>query len=73
MVCETNDKVAPLCTWEPHTNKEKNLNYIETSILPHPWFKTICINDRPIGAILVTKNSRGDASRPCETTLIFYF
>ncbi|CAN1129185.1 Uncharacterized N-acetyltransferase p20 [Linum perenne] len=63
MVWTTDDKVARFCTWEPYTSKEDGLNYIKNTVIPHPWFKAICINGRPIGAISVSKNSGGDACR----------
>ncbi|CAN0857006.1 Putative [ribosomal protein S5]-alanine N-acetyltransferase [Linum grandiflorum] len=63
MVWATDDKVARFCTWEPYTSREDGLNYITNTVLPHPWFKAICINGRPIGAVSVTKNSGGDACR----------
>ncbi|CAN1129182.1 Uncharacterized N-acetyltransferase p20 [Linum perenne] len=45
MVWTTDDKVARFCTWEPYTSKEDGLNYIKNTVIPHPWFKAICIND----------------------------
>ena len=58
-----NYKVTRFCTWEPYTNKEDAINFINTKVIPHPWFRAICLNGQPIGAILVTKNSDNDKCR----------
>lgn len=53
MVWATDAEVARFCSWEPYSNKEDALNYIKNSVLPHPWFRAICLNNRPIGAVSV--------------------
>ncbi|KAG5236578.1 hypothetical protein OIU77_014475 [Salix suchowensis] len=63
MVWATDAKVSRFCSWEPYSNKEDALNYIKNSVLPHPWFKAVCLNKRPIGAVSVTKNSGNDICR----------
>ncbi|KAJ8747451.1 hypothetical protein K2173_008748 [Erythroxylum novogranatense] len=63
MVWATDPKVANFCSWEPCTSKEDGMNYINNTVQDHPWFKAICLNNRPIGAISVTKNSGCDACR----------
>ncbi|KAE8677659.1 PAF1 complex component isoform 1 [Hibiscus syriacus] len=63
MVWATDEKVARFCTWEPYTNKEDGLNFIKNVVLPHPWFRAICVDDRPIGAISVTSNPGSDKCR----------
>lgn len=63
MVWATDAEVARFCSWEPYSNKEDALNYIKNSVLPHPWFRAICLNNRPIGAVSVTKNSGSDICR----------
>ncbi|XWS13667.1 hypothetical protein CRYUN_Cryun36dG0057900 [Craigia yunnanensis] len=63
MVWATDEKVVRFCTWEPYTNKEDGLNFIRNTVLPHPWFRAICLGDRPIGAISVTANSGNDKCR----------
>ncbi|KAK2647048.1 hypothetical protein Ddye_022243 [Dipteronia dyeriana] len=58
------DKVAHFCTWEPYTSKEYGINFIKNIVLPHQWFRAICIDNRPVGYILVTPNSgSGDRCR----------
>ncbi|XWS08948.1 hypothetical protein CRYUN_Cryun40dG0044000 [Craigia yunnanensis] len=63
MVWATDENVARFCSWEPYTNKEDGLNFIRNTVLPHPWFRAICLNDRQIGAISVTANSGNDKCR----------
>ncbi|KAG6757453.1 hypothetical protein POTOM_037765 [Populus tomentosa] len=63
MVWATDAEVARFCTWEPYSNKEDALNYIKNFVLPHPWFRAVCLNNRPIGAVSVTKNSGSDIGR----------
>ncbi|OMO80781.1 hypothetical protein CCACVL1_12759 [Corchorus capsularis] len=63
MVWATDEKVTRFCTWEPYTNKEDGLNFIKNTVLPHPWFRAICLDNRPIGAISVTSNSGNDRCR----------
>ncbi|XP_061992358.1 uncharacterized protein LOC133710330 [Rosa rugosa] len=63
MVWGTDEKVSRFCTWEPYASKEEGLNYIKDKILPHPWYRAICLDGRPVGAILVTPNSGNDRCR----------
>lgn len=63
MVWGTDEKVARFCTWKPYASKEEGLNYIKDKIIPHPWFRAICLDGRLIGAILVTTNSGNDRCR----------
>ncbi|KAF5748085.1 hypothetical protein HS088_TW04G00034 [Tripterygium wilfordii] len=63
MVWATDDKVVHFCTWEPYKSKEDAINYITITVLPHPWFRAICLGKRPIGAISVAPNSGSDKCR----------
>ncbi|KAL4633587.1 hypothetical protein ACB092_04G132700 [Castanea dentata] len=45
---------------------EDAINFINTIVIPHPWFKAICLNGQPIGAISVTKNSDNNKCRGLE-------
>ncbi|CAK7327078.1 unnamed protein product [Dovyalis caffra] len=62
MVWATDEKVANFCGFEPYTRKEAE-DYIQSFVLPHPWFRAICLNSRPIGTISLTKNSGSDRCR----------
>ncbi|KAK9992627.1 hypothetical protein SO802_027612 [Lithocarpus litseifolius] len=63
MVWATDDEVAFFCKWDVCTSKEDALNFIKNKIIPHPWFRAICLNGKPIGAISVTRFSGYDECR----------
>ncbi|XP_058193342.1 uncharacterized protein LOC131310371 [Rhododendron vialii] len=54
MVWVTDDKVNQFCSWGRNTSKEVAMKHIADFIIPHPWYRAICIDDRPIGEISVT-------------------
>ncbi|RWR85375.1 Acetyltransf_3 domain-containing protein [Cinnamomum micranthum f. kanehirae] len=62
MVWATDDRVSHFCTWDTYTNREDALNYLK-EILSHPWYRAICIDGRPIGAILIEPGSFSDRCR----------
>lgn len=39
--------------WDVFTSKEAFTKYMVNTILPHPWMRAICINNRPVGCIYV--------------------
>ncbi|KAI3928943.1 hypothetical protein MKW92_018584 [Papaver armeniacum] len=51
MVWATDDRVSHFCRWDTYTSKEDALDFIRNIVIPHPWFKAICIDNKPIGAI----------------------
>ncbi|KAF8364748.1 hypothetical protein HHK36_022730 [Tetracentron sinense] len=53
MVWATDDRVSRFCSWDTFTCREDAAKYIKNTIIPHPWFRAICINNRPIGEISV--------------------
>ncbi|CAL1396654.1 unnamed protein product [Linum trigynum] len=63
MVWASDERVARFCPWEPNTKREQGLDFIINRAIPHPWLRAICLNGKPIGSILVTKNSGNDACR----------
>lgn len=48
------EKVSKFCSWDCFTSKEAVMNYVANVIIPHPWLRAICLNDKPIGSISVT-------------------
>ncbi|XP_044498257.1 uncharacterized N-acetyltransferase p20-like [Mangifera indica] len=54
MVWARDDKVTSFTSYGPFSRKEEGIEYINEVVRPHEWFKAICINNRPIGAISVT-------------------
>ncbi|XP_061992563.1 uncharacterized protein LOC133710494 [Rosa rugosa] len=63
MVWATDEKVPRFCTWEPYTSKEDGIKFIKEQVLPHPWFRAICLDNKPIGAISVSSKSGNDRCR----------
>ncbi|XP_059630143.1 uncharacterized protein LOC132273136 [Cornus florida] len=56
MVWATDDEASRFCSWETFSSKESTMEYIVNVIIPHSWFRAICLNGRPIGSISVTPN-----------------
>ncbi|KAM0924694.1 hypothetical protein ACQ4PT_004646 [Festuca glaucescens] len=52
---------AAPCRWEPYTSTEPLLAFLRDAVLPHPWFRAICLagDDRPVGAISVSPTEDG--------------
>ncbi|KAM7485537.1 hypothetical protein LguiA_001546 [Lonicera macranthoides] len=63
MVWATDEKVTPFCTWDTYKSKESAINYLQDVVLPHPFFRAICLDGRPIGAVSVTENRGNDRCR----------
>ncbi|XP_058086417.1 uncharacterized protein LOC131233647 [Magnolia sinica] len=63
MVWATDSKAARFCSWEPYTSKEDALNYLKETVVSHPWFRAICLGNRPIGAISVAPGSDNNRCR----------
>ncbi|KAL4201594.1 hypothetical protein AMTRI_Chr02g216950 [Amborella trichopoda] len=57
MVWASDDLVTRFCSWDAYTSKEGGLAHLRDRTLPHPWHKTICLSDRPIGSICLTQGS----------------
>nr|CAD1819775.1 unnamed protein product [Ananas comosus var. bracteatus] len=63
MVWASDDKVSRFCRWEAYTDKSHLLAYMEESVLPHPYFRAICVGARPVGAVSVTPGAGENACR----------
>ncbi|CAI9118438.1 OLC1v1020009C1 [Oldenlandia corymbosa var. corymbosa] len=48
------------CTSSKH---QQAIDFINNWVIPHPWLKVICINNKAIGTISVTPNSGNDKCR----------
>ncbi|KAJ0982510.1 hypothetical protein J5N97_010765 [Dioscorea zingiberensis] len=57
MVWASDDKVSRFCRWDTYTNKEDLIKFMTNTVLPHPWFRAICLNGRPVGAISLMPSS----------------
>ncbi|KAM0839965.1 hypothetical protein ACQ4PT_059967 [Festuca glaucescens] len=61
MAWASDPQAAAPCRWEPYTSTEPLLAYLRDAVLPHPWFRAICLagDDRPVGAISVSPTEDG--------------
>ncbi|CAM0876819.1 unnamed protein product [Alopecurus aequalis] len=64
MVWASDPQVAAPCRWEPYTSTEPLLAFLRDAVLPHPWFRAICLagggdGDLPVGAISVSPTEDG--------------
>ncbi|XP_010906187.2 uncharacterized protein [Elaeis guineensis] len=48
---------------EPRTDKEAALAHIKDDIIPHPWYRAICVDDRPVGWIFISPAPGNDHRR----------
>ncbi|XP_062214350.1 uncharacterized protein LOC133915268 [Phragmites australis] len=69
MAWASDPQVAAVCRWDAYESTEPLLAFIRDVVLPHPWFRAICLSggdseSRPIGAVSVTPT--GD---PCRAEL----
>ncbi|XP_042458668.1 uncharacterized N-acetyltransferase p20-like [Zingiber officinale] len=63
MVWASDDRVTALCRWDSYTDKEALLRYMRDVVVPHPWYRAICIDGRPIGAISVYPGAGRDGCK----------
>ncbi|XP_058213341.1 uncharacterized protein LOC131325228 [Rhododendron vialii] len=54
------DRVTRSTRWKTITSKEEALTFIKEVCIPHPWRRSICIDDRSIGYISVFPGSGDD-------------
>ncbi|XP_027772735.1 uncharacterized protein LOC107011978 isoform X2 [Solanum pennellii] len=57
------DRVTQTIRWDTLTSKEEALTFIKDVCIPHPWRRSICIDDRSIGFVSVFPGSGDDRSR----------
>ncbi|KAL5702251.1 hypothetical protein ACHQM5_027491 [Ranunculus cassubicifolius] len=63
LVWLTDDQVSHYCRWDTYTSKQDALNYITNIAIPHPWYRAICLDNIPIGAISIMPYSGEDKCR----------
>ncbi|PON73924.1 FkbH domain containing protein [Parasponia andersonii] len=57
MLFAGDDKVTRQLRWNTLTSKDEALTFIKEVCIPHPWRRSICIDDRSIGFISVFPGS----------------
>jgi RimJ/RimL family protein N-acetyltransferase len=50
MAWASDPQVAAFCRWEPYESTEPLLAFLRDSVLPHPWYRAICVS----GAVSVS-------------------
>ncbi|XP_077248807.1 uncharacterized protein LOC143888318 [Tasmannia lanceolata] len=63
MVWSTDDRVNQFCRWDTNTSREEVVTYLKKYVIPHPWFKAICLKNRAIGYISVCPGRGCDKCR----------
>ncbi|XP_050892626.1 uncharacterized protein LOC127098159 [Lathyrus oleraceus] len=66
MLWTSDEKVAKYCTWEPYTNKEYGINFIQNIASKSLWFRAICLRDHAIGCIDLRSSSGRCMDRSAE-------
>ncbi|KAL5210509.1 hypothetical protein ABZP36_006132 [Zizania latifolia] len=53
MAWASDPEAAAYCRWEPYDSTEPLLAFIRDTVLPHPWFRAVCLagDSRPVGAV----------------------
>lgn len=49
----SDENVTRYCRWNAYTNRDDALDFLRQVIESHPWYRAICVDDRPIGSIFV--------------------
>ncbi|XP_062074404.1 uncharacterized protein LOC133778474 [Humulus lupulus] len=57
------DRVTRFTRWNTFTSKEEALFYINTFCIPHPYCRSLCINDRSIGFMIIMPRDGDDKCR----------
>lgn len=60
MLYAGDDQVTRYLRWNTLTSKDEALTFIKDVCIPHPWRRSICIDDRSIGFISVFPGSGED-------------
>ncbi|KAK9179634.1 hypothetical protein WN943_028836 [Citrus x changshan-huyou] len=59
----SDDRVTRYLRWDEITSREEALAYLEMVAIPHPWRRSICLDDRSIGYISIKPESGDDRCR----------
>ncbi|KAG6766129.1 hypothetical protein POTOM_030196 [Populus tomentosa] len=59
----SDDRVTRYLRWNSITSREEALAHLEKVAIPHPWRRSICLDDRSIGYISISPESNDDRCR----------
>nr|XP_043608645.1 uncharacterized N-acetyltransferase YoaA [Erigeron canadensis] len=68
----SDDKVTQYLRWKSITNKEQALTYLKEIVIPHPWRRSICWDNKSIGYISVKPEQGTDSHRAHISYAISY-
>lgn len=54
MAWASDPAVTSFMTWEAYTSRDALLAFLRGAVLPHPWFRAVCLGGPPVGAVSVT-------------------
>lgn len=69
MVWTTDEKVATFCSWDPYTNKEDGIKFIQSVPTKFLWCRAICLDDRAIGCVSLSSDAEHNKSRKIAAEL----
>lgn len=58
-----NEKVTRFTRWNTFTSKQEVVSYINDYCIPHPYCRSICIDNRSIGFVIIMPRSGDDRCR----------
>ena len=53
----SDEEVTKFMTWEAFKSKEQLREYMVKVVIPHPWFKAVCLNGKPIGHVMLKQGT----------------
>ncbi|KAK9992656.1 hypothetical protein SO802_027641 [Lithocarpus litseifolius] len=59
----SDDRVTRYLRWDSITSREEALTYLEKVAIPHPWRRSICLDDHSIGYVSIRPEPRDDRCR----------
>ncbi|CAN1129194.1 Uncharacterized N-acetyltransferase YoaA [Linum perenne] len=62
----TNQELTRYTPWKKFKSKEELSSYIQSYCIPHPYCRSVCIDDRSIGLVTVCPGVRGDERRRAD-------
>ncbi|XP_061986999.1 uncharacterized protein LOC133705676 isoform X2 [Populus nigra] len=62
-ITDRDDQVTRFTRWNTFSCKEEALVYIKDFCIPHPYCRSICVNDRSIGFVFIRQESGDDKCR----------
>ncbi|KAH7843923.1 hypothetical protein Vadar_022441 [Vaccinium darrowii] len=63
MVYAGDEKVTRFTRWDTFTSKDSATAYIKDTCIPHPFCRSICLNNRSIGFLFIKPSSGEDRCR----------